>query len=75
MAAKKNRKAIHKENQKQFNEMVATIEKRDKEKEKKQKEAEAIKEYNKILKREKDEKQRILFQERIKKEEFKKQMQ
>lgn len=75
MHAKKNRKAIHKEEQRQFNEMVDKIEKRDKAKEKKYKEAQALMEYNRILKQEKDAKQRKEFQAKIRKEEFNKKMQ
>ena len=55
--------------------MVDKIEKRDKAKEKKYKEAQALMEYNRILKQEKDAKQRKEFQAKIRKEEFNRKMQ
>ena len=56
LAAKKNRKAIQKENQRQYNEMVAAIEKRDKAKEKKRIESANALEYENYLKKEKADK-------------------
>ena len=57
-----------------LNEMVAKIEKRDKTKDKKQKEAEALTAYNKILKKEKEEKTKKEFEARLRKEKFDKLM-